>query len=141
MRKRSKVATLVFALFILSTTAVYAELSPQVYQSLQQEAQEYYLIETVKVSSPFRLFRREKPVTVTATILEVYRSSRDISAGDTIEIRYMNYRPPRHWVGPRPIPVLARGERYHAFLSRSDTESYYVPAARGASFESPVVVR
>lgn len=138
MRQRAKVATIVGLLFCMFTSLAFAELSPLVYQELQQDAQEYYMIQTRNVKTPLRLFSRERPVTVTALIQEVFRSARGVKQGETIEIHYTHYRPPRNWVGPRPIPVLSKHRSYHAFLTWSEPQGHYIPAARGASFDPPI---
>ena len=129
---------MVALLLLLFPGVAFAELSPMVYQGLQQDTQEYYMIRTVEVKSPLRLFSRERPVIVTAEIKEVFRSARGAKPNETIEIGYTHYRPPRNWVGPRPIPLLSENRSYHAFLTWSEGQGHYVPAARGASFDPPI---
>lgn len=117
---------------------LFAEMSPEVYRQLQQEAQEYFIIKVEKVHTPLWIFSRDKPVEVTARILQVLRSGKGAKEQDSIEIHYQSYKPKRGWVGPRPVPVLAKGEDYHAFLAWSDEDGYFVPAARGYSFDPPL---
>lgn len=131
-----RITVIVGVLFFVPSISAYTELSPGVYEQMQSDAPDYFIIRVETVQTPLALFTREKPVIITATILEVLRSAKSETIGQTITIQYIHYKAPRQWVGPRSIPILRRGQRYHAFLTWSDTQGYYLPAARGASFES-----
>ncbi|KGE70815.1 hypothetical protein [Spirochaeta lutea] len=73
---------------------------------------------------------------LTARVDRVHRSASRLNPGDEITITYEHYRPPRGWSGPRPIPVLAKGAGYPAYLSWDSEANLYRPAARGWSFET-----
>ena len=138
MKHIMKVYVMTAVLLLVSGGYVFGELSPLVYQQMQQDAQEYYIIRITRVRTPFRLFSRDKPVIASAAVQQVIRSQRSAVPGEIIEIRYESYAPPRGWVGPRPVPILNRGSSYHAFLSWSEANGYFTPAARGASFDPPI---
>jgi len=53
----------IIAALLLFGGFVSAELSQLVYQRMQQDTEEHYLIEVVYFRSPFRLFTRDRPVT------------------------------------------------------------------------------
>jgi len=128
---------LVGALVLAGATHLPAEIAPEHYARMQDDAAEQVTIEAVTVRKGFAPFRRTRAITVSARVVAVSRSATGITVGDTITIRYEHFNPPRGWVGPRPIPILRTGTRYPAFLSWDATEETYRPAARGASFEPP----
>ena len=127
---------------LLSVPALYGlgEIAPEYYAEMQRNAPEYLGIRVAKIRRGvgLRIIGAAVPVTVVAEVVDVARTGTDVQAGQTIRIRYEHFRPRRGWAGPRPIPLLEKGRRYPAFLTWSEDESAYVPAARGASFEAPI---
>jgi hypothetical protein len=128
-----------FCILILAgTIGVRAEIAPEHYARMQDDAPEYITIEAVAVRRGLALFDRTRPVTVTARVTSVSRSASGLTAGETITISYEHFNPRRGWVGPRPIPILQPGSRYPAYLAWDDEDVAYRPAAMGASFEPAV---
>lgn len=123
---------------VVGTEGLSAEIAPEYYAEMQEDAPEYVVIEPTDVRTGIALFGRSKPVTVTARVVAVYRTVTGITVGDTITIRYEHFNPRRGWVGPRPIPILRTETRYPAFLSWDGTDATFRPAAMGASFEPPI---
>jgi hypothetical protein len=76
-------------------------------------------------------------VAAEAAVEKVLRTASALKPGDTIRIAYVTRRAEPMEDGPRPIPVLQRGETYTAFLL-GVSKGVYAPAARGASFILPV---
>ena len=103
---------------------------------MQLRAPDAVIIRVTRVATRGSLFSRTTEVRAQATVLEVQRSESRLSVGDRITIVYEHFRPPkRAWAGPRPIPILKRGEESYAFIAFDSEENAYVPAARGASFK------
>jgi hypothetical protein len=69
-----------------------------------------------------------------AIVESVTRSASGLKPGDSIRIEYTTMRAEPPIPGPRPIPVLKRGQPYPAFLL-GVSKGLYAPAAKGASFE------
>jgi hypothetical protein len=69
-----------------------------------------------------------------ATVEKVERSASGLKPGDAIRIHYTTTRAEPPMSGPRPLPVLKRGETVPAFLL-GVSKGLYAPAAKGASFE------
>lgn len=135
MRHRTRPLLLLLFLLLLLPADAAAEIAPRYYAQMQRDAPEYLQIEVLKVRHSLLWVGRTTSVTVTAKVIAVKRSKKGLVAGDVITIRYDHYRPPRDWVGPRPIPILRKGETCPAFLGWSDEVRAYRPAALGASFE------
>jgi hypothetical protein len=134
-----KIYVLLVIFSILFPSAIFAEISPVEYQRMQEQSDEHLIIQIDQIRAPLQLFSWNRSVTISAEILSVYRTAHNLTPGDHIEIRYTSYRARPKVAGPRPIPVLQKGESYHAFLSWSDEEQCYVPAARGYSFDPPIM--
>lgn len=107
-----------------------AELPPGSYDQLRREAEEAVVIQVTSV----RVERNGdyKQVTLGARVLRVGRSQSGLAQGDTITIKYEVSMVP--FPGPRPVPILNKGQTYPAFL-RSRGNSYE-PAAYGMSFDA-----
>jgi hypothetical protein len=136
---RVRLPALLLGAFALAvTTHLPAEIAPENYAGMQNDAPEYVTIEPTAVRTGFALFSRTRPVAVTARVVTVLRSASGINVGDTITIRYEHFNPRRGWAGPRPIPILEVGTRYPAYLAWDAAENSFRPAAMGASFQSPV---
>lgn len=121
---------------VLFTMPLSAEMAPEVYEQMKSSAPEQLEVRVRSVQVRAYLLTRARDVTVKAEILAVTRSETMLSDGDGITIRYESYNPPkRGWAGPRPIPIVKKGEETVAFLQWDAALRCYVPAARGASFE------
>lgn len=129
-------------MYMLFMSNLYAELPPYVYENLQKKSPEALTIKVTKVTSPshlfnlFNLFNKRREVTAEAKVLNVKISKSGLKAGDMITIFYTTITSrPSGWVGPSSLPILEESEIYNAFLIKSVEENYYIPSARGKSFE------
>lgn len=128
-----KIKTLL--VFIFLTLTLQAELPPSVYENYQKNASEILTISVEKVKTSL-ISLSEKSVTVTAKVIRVERSVSKLKRGEVITIVYHStFWKPMGWVGPSSISVLEEEQTYKAFLKKSDESDYYLPAARGKSFE------
>lgn len=119
------------ALLCLMTVAglTYAELPPGSYDKLRAEADDALVIQVTGVNVDTKSTARE--VTVQAKVLGVERSKSGLKKGDNITF---NYRISTVQVpGPRPIPLLVKGDVYPAFLKTMGKS--LEPAAYGESFK------
>lgn len=139
MKMKKYLSILIYMLFI---SHLYAELPPYVYENLQKKSPEVLMIKATKVTSPsnlfnlFNLFNHSREVTVEAKVLRVRTSKSGLKAGDIITIFYTTVTSrPSGWVGPSSLPILKESEIYDAFLTKSVEGNYYIPSARGQSFE------
>ncbi len=137
-KKRMKKVAII-ALLLLLSALCYGEIHPKYYQQDQENADEALIIRVTKVRKGCCFACRNQKVRIHAEVLSVERSRSGLEKGSTITIRYNHFNPPRKWVGPRPVPILKKGKEYPAFLNRMKDEEYYVPAARGYSFERVTV--
>ena len=126
------------ALCFLAATAAIAEIAPEYYAADQNSAPEYLVVEVLRVQGPLLSFSSNIPISANLRVLSVNRTASGLQPGDEITVRYEHFRPQQGWTGPRPIPVLQKGQTYPAFLAWSPNEGSYVPAARGASFEPAI---
>ncbi|HYI08054.1 MAG TPA: hypothetical protein VEK57_03190 [Thermoanaerobaculia bacterium] len=133
-----------FALIIAVAPSLFAELAPEVYEEMQREAPEVLQVEitSVEVDREFRkpsgcrFFEVEisRHVTAKAKVVAVTRSRTGVRPGTAIEIPYISVRRCSGFTGPRPIPLLSKGEKVYAYLAKGDRG--FEPAARGASFSA-----
>jgi hypothetical protein len=130
------------AMVFAPATPTQAEIEPKYYRAWQNKAPEVLTIRVGEVkpvvtTEPHRsgdgLIIRTR-VDAEATVEKVERSASGLKPGDVIRIRYTTMRADPPIVGPRPLPVLRRGETYPAFLL-GVSQGLYAPAAKGASFE------
>lgn len=126
---------LIISIFIIGTATLLAEIAPEEYLRMQQQAPEHIIINVLKVSTRRFLFSRTINLTVQAEVESVVTSATNLSPGDCITITYTHYNPKKGVAGPRPIPILKKGTTTDAFLAFDQQETSYLPAARGASFE------
>ena len=127
----------ILLLLLLAGSALTAEINPVEYARMQASAPEQLFIAVLRVTSPRQsLFSSTRTVTVNARVESVSFSASQLSEGDTITIEYTTFTPGRGWVGPRPIPILKRGDSYPAFLILDRETTRYLPAARGYSFSA-----
>ena len=144
MRERS----IAIAILLIVTTAVLADLSPDVYKDLQRKAPEvlYIQVSSVNVhrrfakpsSCSFFDFEVIREVKVEARVIRIVRSGTGIRAGDVIEIDYLSISSCSGVNGPRSIPMLRNGDRVYAFLARRGRTKSFEPAARGATFSGSI---
>jgi hypothetical protein len=125
-----------------------AEIDPKYYRQWQLKAPEQLTIVPVSVK-PVVTSERQRSgdgllihtrVEAEATVEKVVRSASGLKPGDSIRIQYTSTRAEPPMAGPRPIPVLRRGETYPAFLL-GVSKGLYAPAAKGASFEPLIELR
>jgi hypothetical protein len=130
------------AMALVPAAPSQAEIEPKYYRAWQNKAPEVLTIRVGEVrpvvtSEPHRsgdgLLIRTR-VDAEATVEKVERSASGLKPGDVIRIRYTATRADPPIAGPRPLPVLKRGETYPAFLL-GVSKGLYAPAAKGASFE------
>lgn len=133
--KRLPILALLAAV-LFPVLAARAELPPSAYERMRGKATFVAIlaVQSVERAAPqvdgdMRTVR----VTVRARILSAIRGT-GLKIGDTITIRYTNRTPTKPgWVGPSPIPILAKDTRVLAWLNRG--KGFLAPAARGRSFE------
>lgn len=113
--------------------AARAELPPGSYDKLRAEAPEALVIEVSSVEKQ-EIEPGKIAVTVEASVLAVERSKDGVKKGDKITIKYTHIDTTviKNWAGPRPIPILAKGGVYPAFLKKDG--KVFTPVAHGESF-------
>ena len=126
---------LILVMVFVGMGVISAEIAPWEYRRMQENAADQVVISVLRVSTRRPLFSRNTSVTVQVEIVEVISSYSRLSVGDRITISYTHEKPRRGWAGPRPIPLVQRGEITYAFIEFDSEDNVYVPAARGASFE------
>lgn len=137
--KCAPLSLLLFSLLLLATPA-RAELPPDAYRAMQQQAPEVLriVVHSVDTSICWFWLCSGRDVVVQAEVKAVERTAGATKAGDRIEIRYRHV-PLDGRSGPRPIRIVREGEAIPAFLSREG--DHFEPAARGASFQALVEAR
>jgi len=132
----NKRIVMVIALISFIIGSLFAEIAPEEYENMKRNAPEQLEVRIRSVTRSGGIFSRYNNVKAKATIIAVHRSQSRLSVGDSITITYSIYKPPRTgWVGPRPIPLLKKGEETPAFLVYDQKSQTYTPAAKGASFQ------
>ena len=119
-----------------------AEIEPKYYREWQLKATEMLTIVPVSVRPSVTSARNRSGdgmlvhtrVEAEAIVESVTRTASGLKPGDAIRIEYTSTRAEPPMPGPRPIPVLKRGQSYPAFLF-GVSKGVYAPAAKGASFE------
>lgn len=126
-------------MYVLFMSNLYAELPPYVYEDLRNNSPEIITIKVIKITSSsilLNLFKSTKDIKLEAKVLHVNTSESGLKAGDRIDIFYSTVTSrPKGWVGPSSLPVLEQSEVYTAYLRKDDQGNYYVPSAKGKSFE------
>lgn len=129
-----------------------AALPLDAYQELQDSADEYLNIEVLSSVRDSSAINSEHSIGVTleAAVTQVHRSKNSISVNDTIEITYKHYLTSYKDTvivngeekitvisidGPGSPFILEAGDRYPAFLSKNENETFR-PAAYFFSFKS-----
>lgn len=127
---------------ILIITTLYtlaAEIAPQEYHKMKMGAEEQVEISVLRSKTRRPLFSKNTQVTLEAQIVSVTTSASGLKAGDRITISYIYRKLGKNVAGPRPIPIQRKGTITPAFLDFDPESNTYVPAARGASFEYPIM--
>jgi hypothetical protein len=129
---------------LILSTAVLADLSPDVYKDMQRKAPEALYIQVLSVQVHRRLakpsgcaffdFEVIREVKAEARVLRVVRSDTRVRVGDVIEIEYSSINRCSGWDGPQSIRMLEDGDRVYAFLARRGRAAFFDPAAQGATF-------
>ncbi len=127
--------TVLLLVLLLGMGTLGAEIAPHEYRLMQQGSPEQIQIKVLSVSKAYKLFSGSTHVTVKAEVQQVARSESKLSVGDRITIKYTHYKPRKNWAGPRPIPLLKKHTETDAFLAFDTEQNWYVPSARGASFD------
>lgn len=142
--------TLAAALAMVLATAApsRAEIEPKYYREWQDKAPEVLTIRIGAVRPAVTSERHRSGdgmlvhtrVEAEAVVETVERSASGLKSGDAIRIQYVTTRAEPPMAGPRPLPVLKRGETYPAFLL-AVSKGLYAPAAKGASFEALIKLK
>ena len=119
-------------------TETRAELPPGSYDKLRAEAQEALTGEVLSVETK-ELEVGKTEVVAEMKVTAVKRSKADLKKGDTLTVKYVHIDSTKlkGFAGPRPVPILKKGETCTAFLNKKDDEETYEPAAYGESFTAP----
>lgn len=132
---------LLLILTLTSLSPLFAEIQSKYYEEMQRNAPEKLRIRVEKIDDEWCWFFCDKYQTrVTAIIMRVNKSAAGLQIGNRVYFEYEIFKPSRGWVGPRPMPVLKKGEEYDFFGSKIDVHKdkgiILSPEARGYSFES-----
>lgn len=113
-----------------------AELPPEAYREMQQQAPEALSIRVRSVSTETSRERAgtRTRVTVRAQVIAVRRSGANLAPGQQIVIAYERFVPTVPVFGPGPVPMLRAGQEYPAFLTLNRETRRYEPAAMSHSF-------
>lgn len=125
--------------FLFATLVARAELSPDHYRRLQEEAPECLVLQVEKVETKVTQGKdgRQLEIKAVATVQEVVRSRAGRKAGETIRIAYDIVQPLIPMPGPAPTPLLEKGTRTKAYLRPGASPDEFTPAAYGQSFVKP----
>jgi len=134
------VNTLICFIYTLFFGLAYAELPPGTYDQLKGDATEYLNIKILKVETGESDTDCRLEVTYNAEVLEVFRSSNNLQAGDEILIHsYDREDTPActdGWAGPQVPDLLAVEWIGNTYLNTSaSTDVEFDIAAYGQSFE------
>lgn len=130
------------AMVFAPASPTLAEIEPKYYREWQDKAPEVLTLRIGAVKPAVTSERHRSgdgllirtKVEAEATVETVERSASGLKPGDAIRIHYTTMRAEPPMTGPRPLPVLKRGETVPAFLL-AVSKGLYAPAAKGASFE------
>ena len=132
-----------FKNFILAATTVAlvsnfaaAELAPGSYNAMKAEAGEVVIVEVTNAVST--AVDGPNTVTLTAKVLHVDKTSSKVKAGDTITIQYVTPKEGIKVMGPKPQPMLAKGNVRVGYLNWDAATNSYGIAAHGLSFDAQV---
>nr|WP_319474162.1 hypothetical protein [uncultured Sphaerochaeta sp.] len=130
---------LLLILLVLPLALLTSEIAPVEYRSMQLNAPEQLHLSVISVAKRWRPFSGDTAITVKAEVIGVVASETNLVEGDSITISYVHQKLKKGWAGPRPIPILKRKTMTPAFLAYDKESKIYMPAARGASFDSLIV--
>ena len=126
----------VLALFFVLKQSAFAEISPAAYKEMRDASPEIIEMKVDKV-----LMKRVKNktfITIKAIVLGIKKTKVGLKKGQSIDILYSRTKHDDKWIGPMPIPILAKGKNYVAHLSsvkQKKNKRHYVPFAMGHSFD------
>jgi len=131
--------TLLACLLLLGLVDLRAELSPDHYRRLQEEAPEALVLQVGEVATKVTLGKDGKmtDVTATATVKSVARSKSGLKPGDTIRLSYTIITTIIPMPGPSQPKVLTKDETVRAFLKPGADPKTLTTAAYGQSFQTP----
>lgn len=121
---------------LLAADSANAIIDPQILKDDRDRASEKLVLNVLKVTVVGKGLSRK--VTAKAKVQLVRQSRTGLTKGDKITIQYTSRLLPRRASGPKPIPIIAKGE-IGAFLHGS--KGMYFPAARSMSFVSAKKMR
>ena len=124
---------------LLGLTTLHAELSPDHYRRLQDEAGEALVVKTDQVDVKVTLGKDGKQfdVQATATVQSVLRSKAGHKPGDVLQIAYTVIQTVVPMPGPGKQRILEKGETVRAYLNPAGDRQTLGPAAYGQSFVAP----
>jgi hypothetical protein len=124
---------------LLGVVSLHAELSPDHYRRLQDEASEALVINADQVDVKVTLGKdgRQIDVLVTASIRSVARSKAGHKPGETIKIAYRVMDLAVPLPGPGQAKILQKGGTVRAYLQPTADPKTLGLAAYGQSFVAP----
>lgn len=125
-----------FLFLILSSSVLFAELPPSVYERLQAKAPEYLEIEVLRVDVEPGGTPNQQKVQIMALVNKVMRSVSNLKEGDLINILYTVTDQPKDRRGPREIPILSEKDKTVAYLIKTAGTNNYIPAAKAMTFQN-----
>lgn len=118
------------ALLSLAVQTAHAELPPGSYDALKAKAEEAVIITVESVTAANKAERID--VVVRAKVVAVERSKAGLKKDGVFTFHYSTPAEGKQMPGPRPVPLLKKGETYPAFLN--GVNNGFEPAAYGESF-------
>ncbi len=124
---------------VLALTTLPAELSPDHYRRLQDEAMEALVVKTdqVDVKTTFGKDGEQFEVHAKATVQSVIRSKAGHKPGDAIQSSYSFSQTTVPMPGPSKPTILEKGATVRAYLNPVGNRDSLGPAAYGHSFQKP----
>jgi len=113
-----------------------AALPPGSYNALRAEAGEVVIVEVTKAVTT--AVNGPNTVTLTAKVLHVDKSSSKVKVGDTITIQYVTPKEGLQIAGPKPQPMLTKGDVRVGYLNWDAATKSYAIAAHGWSFDGQI---
>ncbi|MGB8464058.1 MAG: hypothetical protein WCE49_03875 [Terrimicrobiaceae bacterium] len=120
-------------LILLLLPALYAELPPSAYESMQAKAPEYLKVEILRVEVEPGESPTMQNIHVVALTAEVFRTASGLKPNEILNILYTVTEHPPGWVGPGEVPIPKEKERSVAYLVKTEAGDF-APAAGRMSF-------
>lgn len=126
-------------ILLLAFATGRAELSPDHYRRLQDEATEALVVKTDEIDVKTTLGKDGKQfeVQAKATVLSVIRSKAGRKPGEIIKINYSFIQTVVPMPGPSKPTILEKGVTVRAYLNPVGNSDSLGPAAYGQSFQKP----